>query len=77
MIEIQWRGPQPHAPLRISEALNHSEFVFEPKIAGFRASIKRTNVVISRSRDIFKSSPQLAYETAHALRADRMAARPW
>jgi bifunctional non-homologous end joining protein LigD len=56
---------------RISEPFDDSQFVFEPKIDGFRAlaHIRGHRCdLISRNGHAFKSSPQLAEELAHALR---------
>jgi bifunctional non-homologous end joining protein LigD len=60
--------------LRIPEPFDHSDFVFEPKVDGFRALAyvdgHRCRLV-SRNGNEFKSWPQLAEEIAHAIRARR------
>ena len=60
--------------LRIPQPFDHPEFVFEPKIDGFRALAiiegHRCRLV-SRNGHGFKSWPQLAEEIAHAVRAHR------
>jgi bifunctional non-homologous end joining protein LigD len=67
--------PTLHSPmrlLRIPEPFDHPEFVFEPKIDGFRALayIRGHHCeLISRNGHVCKSWPQLAQEIAHAVRA--------
>jgi bifunctional non-homologous end joining protein LigD len=59
--------------LRIPEAFDHPDFIFEPKIDGFRAlAYVEGNrcTLVSRNDNVFKSWPQLAEEIAHAVRAD-------
>jgi bifunctional non-homologous end joining protein LigD len=63
---------QPMRLLRIPEAFNHPEFIFEPKMDGFRAPAHVEGhhcVLVSRNGHVFKSWPQLAEEVAHAVRA--------
>jgi bifunctional non-homologous end joining protein LigD len=60
--------------LRIPEPFDSPEFIFEPKIDGFRALayIERQRCrLVSRNGHEFKSWPQLAEEVAHAVRAKR------
>ena len=58
--------------LRMSEPFDHPEFLFEPKIDGFRALVyvrgQRCQLV-SRNGHVFKSWPQLAQEIARVIRA--------
>ena len=57
--------------LRIPEPFDHPDFIFEPKIDGFRALayIRGHHCqLISRNGHVFKSWPQLAEEVAHAVR---------
>jgi bifunctional non-homologous end joining protein LigD len=57
--------------LRIAEPFDHPEFVFEPKIDGFRAlAYVRGHhcELVSRNRYVFKSWPYLCREIAHAVR---------
>ena len=59
--------------LRIPEPFNHPDFLFEPKIDGFRALAHVRGhrcELVSRHGHVFKSWPQLAEEIAHAVRAD-------
>jgi hypothetical protein len=56
--------------LRIPEPFDDPDFVFEPKLDGFRAlaHIKgRRCSVISRNGNVFKSWPQLCEQLAHAV----------
>jgi bifunctional non-homologous end joining protein LigD len=58
--------------IRIPEPFNHPDFVFEPKMDGFRALARIDGhrcELISRNGHTFKSWPQLAEELAHAIRA--------
>jgi bifunctional non-homologous end joining protein LigD len=58
--------------LRIPEPFDHSDFIFEPKLDGFRAlaHVKgHRSELVSRNGHRFKSWPQLAEEVAHAVRA--------
>jgi bifunctional non-homologous end joining protein LigD len=58
--------------LRIPAPFDHPDFIFEPKIDGFRALAHVRGhrcELISRNGSIFKSWPQLAEEIAHAVRA--------
>ena len=58
--------------LRIPEPFDHPDFVFEPKIDGFRclAYVEGHRCqLVSRNGHVFKSWPQLAEEIAHAVRA--------
>lgn len=57
--------------LRITEPFDHPEFVYEPKIDGFRALAHVRGAVRSYPANgyTFKSWPQLAEEIAHAVRA--------
>jgi bifunctional non-homologous end joining protein LigD len=60
--------------LRIPEPFDSPEFIFEPKIDGFRALAyieRRRCRLLSRNGHEFKSWPQLAEEAAHAVRAKR------
>jgi bifunctional non-homologous end joining protein LigD len=57
--------------LRIPQ-FDHPEFLYEPKIDGFRALAHISGhrcTLISRNGHVFKSWPQLAEEIAHAIRA--------
>lgn len=59
--------------LRIPEAFDHSEFIFEAKLDGFRALAHIRGhrcTLVSRNGHVFKSWPQLAEEVAHTVRAD-------
>ena len=59
--------------LRIPEPFDHPEFVYEPKIDGFRALAHVRGhrcELVSRNGHLFKSWPQLAEEIAHAVRAN-------
>lgn len=58
--------------LRIPEPFDHPEFLFGPKIDGFRALAHVTGhrcELVSRNGYVFRSWPQLAEEIAHAIRA--------
>ena len=58
--------------LRIPAPPVHPEFVFEPKLDGFRALAHISGhhcSLVSRNGHVFTSWPQLAEETAHAVRA--------
>jgi bifunctional non-homologous end joining protein LigD len=58
--------------LRIRDPFDHRDFLFEPKIDGFRALAHVTGhrcQLASRNGHVFKSWPQLAEEIAHAIRA--------
>ena len=58
--------------LRIPEPFDHPDWIFEPKMDGFRAlaHVKGHHcTLISRNGHIFKSWPQLAEEVAHSVRA--------
>jgi bifunctional non-homologous end joining protein LigD len=58
--------------VRIPEPFDHSDFLFEPKMDGFRAVAHVRGhrcELVSRNGHVFKSWPQLAEEIAHALRA--------
>jgi len=58
--------------LRIPEPFDHPDFIFEPKIDGFRALAHVRGhrcELVSRNGSTFKSWPQLAEEIAHAVRA--------
>jgi bifunctional non-homologous end joining protein LigD len=64
--------PTPMRLLRIPEPFDHPEWVFEPKMDGFRALAHIHGhgcTLVSRNGHIFKSWPQLAEELAHAVRA--------
>jgi bifunctional non-homologous end joining protein LigD len=59
--------------LRIAELFDHANFVFEPKIDGFRtlAYIRGHQCqLVSRNGTVFKSWQQLAEEIAHAVRVN-------
>ena len=59
--------------LAIPEAFDHPEFVYEPKLDGFRALAYVTGhrcELVSRNRQRFKSWPQLAEEIAHAVKVE-------
>jgi bifunctional non-homologous end joining protein LigD len=66
--------PMPLSPmrlLRIPEPFDHPEFIFEPKIDGFRALAYVEGYrcrLVSRNGHVFKGWPQLAGEIAHAVR---------
>ena len=58
--------------LRIPEPFDHPDFVYEPKLDGFRALAHVRGhrcELISRNGHTFKQWPQLAEEIAHAVRA--------
>ena len=58
--------------LRIPEPFDHPDWIFEPKMDGFRALAHVRGhhcTLISRNGHIFKSWPQLAEEIAHSVRA--------
>jgi bifunctional non-homologous end joining protein LigD len=58
--------------LRIPEPFDHPDFIFEPKLDGFRALAHIRGhrcELISRNGHTFKQWPQLAEEIAHAVRA--------
>jgi bifunctional non-homologous end joining protein LigD len=60
--------------LRIPEPFDHPDFIFEPKVDGFRAlayAERHRCRLVSRNGHEFKSWPQLAEEIAHAVRAKR------
>ena len=60
--------------LRVREPFDSDEFVFEPKIDGFRALAHVEGhrcELVSRNGHVFKSWPQLQEEIAHAVRAKR------
>jgi bifunctional non-homologous end joining protein LigD len=62
----------PMWPLRIPKPFNHPDFVFEPKLDGFRALAHVRGhrcELVSRSGYTFRQWPQLAEEIAHAVRA--------
>jgi len=57
--------------LRIPAAFDHPDFVFEPKLDGFRALAhidRHCCTFVSRNGHTFKSWPQLCEELAHAVR---------
>src|SRR5262245_22101102 len=57
--------------LRIPESFEHSDFIYEPKLDGFRAPALIDGhrcAPMSGNGYEFKSWPQLAEELAHALR---------
>ena len=57
--------------LRIREPFDHRDFIFEPKVDGFRALAYIRGhrcELVSRNGHVFKSWPQLAEEIAHAVR---------
>jgi len=58
--------------LRIPEAFDHPDFIFEPKLDGFRALAHVRGhhcELVSRNGHTFKQWPQLSEEIAHAVRA--------
>ena len=58
--------------LRIQEPFDHPDFIFEPKLDGFRALAHVRGhrcELVSRNGLTFKQWPQLAEEIAHAIRA--------
>ena len=58
--------------LRIPEPFDHPDFIFEPKLDGFRALAHVRGhrcALVSRNGHTFKQWPQLAEEIAHAVRA--------
>ena len=58
--------------LRIPEPFDHPEFIFEPKLDGYRALAHVRGhrcELVSRNGHTFKGWPQLAEEIAHAVRA--------
>jgi bifunctional non-homologous end joining protein LigD len=59
--------------MRLPGPFDHPDFLFEPKIEGFRALAIVTGhrcELVSRNGHTFKSWPQLAEEVAHAVRAN-------
>jgi ATP-dependent DNA ligase len=56
--------------LRIPEPFDHPDFLFEPKLDGFRAlaHVRGHHWLISRNGHTFKQWPQLAEDLAHAVR---------
>lgn len=57
--------------LRIPEPFDHPDFLFEPKLDGFRALAHIEGhrcTLVSRNGNTFKSWPQLCEELAHAVR---------
>jgi bifunctional non-homologous end joining protein LigD len=63
---------QPMRLLRIAEPFDHPDFIFEPKVDGFRALAYIDGhrcELVSRNGHLFKSWPQLGEEIAHAVRA--------
>ncbi len=57
--------------LRIPEPFDHQDFIFEPKIDGFRTLAHIDGhqcLLVSLNGHVFKSWPQLAEEVAHAVR---------
>jgi hypothetical protein len=65
------RPCSPMRLLRVPEPFDHPEFIFEPKIDGFRALAYvewRRCRLVSRNGHEFKSWPQLAEEIAHVGR---------
>ena len=59
--------------LRIPQPFDHPDFVFEPKLDGFRALAHIRGhrcELLSRNGHVFNSWPQLAEEIAHAVRAE-------
>ena len=57
--------------LRIPEPFDHPDFIFEPKMDGFRALAVVEGhhcQLVSRNGHVFRSWPQLAEEIAHAVR---------
>ena len=64
--------------LRIAQPFDHPEFIFEPKIDGFRAlAYVRGHhcELVSRNGHVFKSWPYLAEEIGHAVRAQHVPKR--
>jgi bifunctional non-homologous end joining protein LigD len=64
--------PIPMRLLATPEPFDHPEFVYEPKLDGFRALAYVTGhrcELVSRNGQRFKSWPLLAEEIAHAIRA--------
>ena len=58
--------------LRIQEPFDHPDFIFEPKLDGFRALAHVRGhrcELVSRNGHVFEPWPQLAEEMAHAVRA--------
>ena len=56
--------------LRIPQPFDHADFLFEPKLDGFRALAHIRGhrcELVSRNGHVFKSWPQLAQEIAHAV----------
>ena len=57
--------------LRLPEPFDHPDFLFEPKLDGFRALAHVRGhrcELVSRNGHVFRSWPQLSEEIAHALR---------
>jgi bifunctional non-homologous end joining protein LigD len=58
--------------VRLPEPFDHPDFIFEPKLDGFRALAHVRGhrcELVSRNGHTFKQWPQLAEEIAHAVRA--------
>jgi len=58
--------------LRVPEAFDHPDFIFEPKLDGFRALAHVRGhrcELVSRNGHTFRQWPQLSEEIAHAVRA--------
>lgn len=63
---------QPMRLIRLPEPFDHPDFIFEPKLDGYRAlAYVRGHhcELVSRNGHTFKQWPQLAEELAHAVRA--------
>ena len=59
--------------LRVPEPFDHPDFIFEPKLDGFRALAHVRGhrcELVSCNAHTFTQWPQLAEEIAHAVRAD-------
>lgn len=59
--------------LRIPQPFDHEDFIFEPKMDGFRALAHIEGhrcTLVSRNGNTFKSWPQVAEEIAHSVRCD-------
>jgi bifunctional non-homologous end joining protein LigD len=75
MLSAAVTRPTPMRLLRVPEPFDSPDFVFEPKIDGFRALAHVDGhrcTLVSRNGHVFKSWPQLNEEIAHAVRASRV-----
>src|SRR4029453_4092109 len=65
---------RPMRLLRIREPFDHPDFIFEPKIDGFRSLAyidRHDRQLVSRNGHVFRQWSQLAEEIAHTTSVDR------